>query len=144
MEVIDLLVKYGKIPWIVLMSMAVVFAAIACGGDTTTEPAEPQVVEVTKIITEEVEVPVEVTKIVEVEAERDRPELVFAGLSWQSALVQNGVARYIVENGYGYPTSEIEGDTVPLFGLRRGTLTSPWRSGCPSNRAGTKRSSSVK
>ncbi len=141
------------------MSMAVVFAAIACGGDTTTEPAEPQVVEVTKIITEEVEVPVEVTrvvseevtvtetitetvevtkivteevvvteevevtKIVEVEAERDRPELVFAGLSWQSALVQNGVARYIVENGYGYPTSEIEGDTVPLFqGLRRGDI----------------------
>ena len=145
------------------MSMAVAFAVIACGGEATTQPAEPQVVEVTKIVTEqvevpvevtrvvseevtvtetitetvevtkivteevvvteEVEVPVEVTKIVEVEAERDRPELVFAGLSWQSALVQNGVARYIVENGYGYPTSEIEGDTVPLFqGLRRGDI----------------------
>ncbi len=158
-----MLVKYGKIPWIVLMSMAVVFAAIACGGEATTEPAEPQIVEVTKIVTEEVEVPVEVTrvvseevtvtetitetievtkivteevvvteevevpvevtKIVEVEAERERPELVFAGLSWQSALVQNGVARYIVEHGYGYPTSEIEGDTVPLFqGLRRGDI----------------------
>ena len=78
-------------------------------------------VEVTKIVTEQVEVPV--TKIVEVMAERERPELVFAGLSWQSALVQNGIARYIVEHGYGYPTSEIEGDTVPLFqGLRRGDI----------------------
>ena len=148
-----MLLKYGRIPWIVLMSVAVVIAAIGCGGETTTEPAESQVVEVTKIVTEQVEVPVEVTrvvseevtvtetiieqvevtkivteevevtKIVEVERERERPELVFAGLSWQSALVQNGVARYIVENGYGYPTSEIEGDTVPLFqGLRRGDI----------------------
>ena len=152
-----MLLKYGRIPWIVLMSVAVVIAAIACGGDTadvaTTEAPAPQIVEVTKVVTETVNVPVEVTrviseqvvvtetiieevevtkivteevevtKIVEVEPERERPELVFAGLSWQSALVQNGVARYIVENGYGYPTSEIEGDTVPLFqGLRRGDV----------------------
>ena len=87
--------------------------------EVTVTETITETVEVTKIVTEEVvvteEVEVEVTKIVEVEAERDRPELVFAGLSWQSALVQNGVARYIVEHGYGYPTSEIEGDTVPLF-----------------------------
>ena len=45
--------------------------------------------------------------------------LVFAGLDWDSAQVQNGVARYIVEKGYGYPTDEIGGSTVPLFqGLR--------------------------
>ena len=41
--------------------------------------------------------------------------LVFAGLNWDSALVQSGVARYIVENGYGYETDMIEGATVPLF-----------------------------
>jgi glycine betaine/proline transport system substrate-binding protein len=145
--------------------MVVIIAAIACGGDAVPEETTPQVVEVTKIVTEQVQVPVEVTRVVseevtvtetiietvpvtrvitetvpvtrvvtetervevtrvvEVEPERERPELVFAGLSWQSALVQNGVARYIVENGYGYPTSEIEGDTVPLFqGLRRGDI----------------------
>ena len=160
-----MLVRYGHVPLVVLMSIAVMIAAIACGGETTTEAPAPQqvevtkLVEVTKVVTETVNVPVEVTrvvseevtitetinvpvevtkivteevivreqvevtKIVEVERERERPELVFAGLSWQSALVQNGVARYIVENGYGYPTSEIEGDTVPLFqGLRRGDI----------------------
>jgi len=38
-------------------------------------------------------------------------------------LVQNGVARYIVEHGYGYPTSQIEGSTLPLFqGLRKGDV----------------------
>ena len=50
-------------------------------------------------------------------------EIVFAGLNWDSALIQNGVARYIVEHGYGYPTSHIEGATVPLFeGLRKGDI----------------------
>lgn len=72
-----------------------------------------------------VEVPVEVEKIVEIEVApvREKRELVFAGLGWDSALVQNGVARYIVEHGYGYPTSHIEGQTVPLFqGLRKGEI----------------------
>ena len=43
---------------------------------------------------------------------KDR-EIVFAGLDWTSALVQNGVARYIVEYGFGYKTSEIVGSTAP-------------------------------
>ncbi|GIT17047.1 MAG: hypothetical protein CM1200mP38_7040 [Dehalococcoidia bacterium] len=44
-------------------------------------------------------------------------------MGWDSALLQNAVARYVVENGYGYPTSEIEGQTVPLFqGLRKGDV----------------------
>jgi glycine betaine/proline transport system substrate-binding protein len=50
-------------------------------------------------------------------------EIVFGGLNWDSALIQNGVARYIVEHGYGYPTSQIEGATLPLFmGLRKGDI----------------------
>ena len=179
---------YKTIPMVVVMAMAVILAAVACGDSGVSTP---RIVEVTKVVTEQVEVtkevpvevtkivtetevvteqvevikevpvevtkivtetevvteqvevikevPVEVTKIVtetevvteqvevikivEVEPERERPELVFAGLNWQSVLVQNGVARYIVENGYGYPTSEIEGGTVILFqGLRRGDI----------------------
>ena len=76
---------------------------------------EKQVVKevpVEKIVETIKEVPVE--KIVEVEKikevivevapERKKREIVFGGLNWDSALVQNGVARYIVEHGYGYPT----------------------------------------
>ena len=40
--------------------------------------------------------------------EKEKREIVFSGLGWDSALLQNAVARYVVENGYGYPTSEIE------------------------------------
>jgi len=105
--------------------------AAACGG------TEVETVEVIKEVTKEVPVEVvkevekivekevikEVEKIVEVVPEREKRELVFGGLNWDSALVQNGVARYIVENGYGYATSQIEGATVPLFqGLRKGDI----------------------
>ena len=65
-----------------------------------------------------------IEKIVEVPApEAPKREIVFGGLNWDSALVQNGVARYVVEHGYGHETSQIEGATVPLFqGLRKGDV----------------------
>ena len=54
---------------------------------------------------------------------KNKREIVFGGLNWDSALVQNAVARYIVENGYEYLTSQIGGDTVPLIQkLRKGDV----------------------
>ena len=90
-------------------------------------PVEKQVIlEVIKEVPVEVIKEVTVEKIVEVQiapAVKDKREIVFGGLNWDSALVQNGVARYIVEHGYGYPTSQIEGATLPLFqGLRKGDV----------------------
>lgn len=47
--------------------------------------------------------------------------IVFNDLDWASARVQNRIAQYLVEKGYGYPTEVMPGPTVPLFeGLRRG------------------------
>ena len=94
-------------------------------------------VEVTKIVTEtimetqEVEVTkiVPVTQIVErtvvVEATPAPPApkdtIIFSDLNWTSAEVQNRIAQYIVEFGYGYPTDVVQGSTLPLFqGLRKG------------------------
>ena len=90
-------------------------------------PVEKQVIlEVIKEVPVEVIKEVTVEKIVEVQiapSVKDKREIVFGGLNWDSALVQNGVARYIVEHGYGYPTSQIEGPTLPLFqGLRKGDV----------------------
>ena len=134
---------------IVLLVAAFVMFSIACG-ETVREVEVVKVVEkevpvevikevaVEKIVKEqvvkEVEVEVEkevikeVQKIVEVEVEVEVPEgpkreIVFGGLNWDSALVQNGIARYIVEHGYGHKTSQVEGATVPLFqGLRKGDI----------------------
>ena len=50
-----------------------------------------------------------------------KQKLVFNDLNWSSAQVQNRVAQYIVDKGYGYPTEVVFGGTLPLFqGLRRG------------------------
>ena len=50
-----------------------------------------------------------------------REAIVFSDLNWASALVQNRIAQYIVEKGYGYPTELVFGGTLPLFqGLKRG------------------------
>jgi len=93
-------------------------------------------VEVTKVVTEQVEVvkEVEVTKVVEVEKVVEvvievtvlptpgpKETIIFSDLNWTSAQVQNRIAQYLVEKGYGYPTDVVFGGTLPLFlGLRKG------------------------
>ena len=78
------------------------------------------------VVTKEVEVvkevPVEVIKEVMVEPEAGpKDTIVFSDLNWTSAQVQNRIAQYIVEHGYGYPTDLVFGGTLPLFqGLRAG------------------------
>ncbi len=53
--------------------------------------------------------------------EPPRDTIIFGDLNWSSALLQNRIAQYIVEKGYGYPTDVKFGATLPLFqGLRRG------------------------
>ena len=75
-------------------------------------------VEVEKVVTEQVEV----TRVVEVMApEGPKETIIFSDLNWSSAQVQNRIAQYIVEKGYGYPTDVKFGSTLPLFqGLRGG------------------------
>ena len=73
-------------------------------------------------VEKEVEVIKEVEKIVEVQApEGPKETIIFSDLNWTSAQVQNRIAQYIVEKGYGYPTDVKFGSTLPLFqGLRGG------------------------
>ena len=97
---------------------------------TVVEEKEVEV-QVTQIVEREVTVveekEVEVTKIVEVEVEAPegpKETIVFSDLNWTSAQVQNRVAQYIVEHGYGYPTDRnVFGGTLPLFqGLREAAI----------------------
>ena len=134
--------KYRLIALTMVMVLGTAIAVVACS------PAEPQVreVEVTRVVTEEIvtkeEVPVtvvvteEVVKTEEVPVTRvvtervevivEPPEgpketIIFGDLNWSSALLQNRIAQYIVEKGYGYPTDVKFGATLPLFqGLKNG------------------------
>ena len=50
-----------------------------------------------------------------------REPIVFSDLDWESVVLQNRIAQYIVEMGYGYPTRAQFGTMVPMFqGLREG------------------------
>ena len=136
--------KYRLFALAIAMALVTAIAVAACS------PAEPQTVqvevtrvvteqvEVEKVVTEQVEVEKEVIKEVEVEKEVEvikevekivevqAPEgpketIIFSDLNWTSAQVQNRIAQYIVEKGYGYPTDVKFGSTLPLFqGLRGG------------------------
>ena len=125
-----------------LLAISALLAAVTALTIAACTPATPETVtetvEVTKIVevpgeqvevTKIVEVPgeqVEVTKIVEVQVTVMAPEgpkdtIIFGDLSWDSALIQNRIAQYIADKGYGYPTETKAGDTLPLFqGLKRG------------------------
>ncbi len=154
--------KYRVI--ILMAAIMALFALVACG------TAEPQIVEVERVVEKEVPVEVEVEKVVEVEkqvpvevvrevqVEKEVPvevtvervvevekevevvkevevikevevmapegpkeAIIFGDLNWSSALLQNRIAQYIVEKGYGYPTDVKFGATLPLFqGLKNG------------------------
>ena len=41
--------------------------------------------------------------------------IVFSELDWSSVQLQNRIAQYIVEKGYGYPTDLISGSALPLL-----------------------------
>ena len=134
-----------------LLAISALLAAVTALAVVACSPATPETVtetvEVTKIVevpgeqvqvTKIVEVPgeqVQVTKIVEVPGEQVQvtrivevmaPEgpkdtIIFGDLNWSSALLQNRIAQYIVEHGYGYPTDVKFGATLPLFqGLQNG------------------------
>ena len=87
-----------------VVALVASFAVIACA------PAEPQTIEVTRVV--EVAVAPEAAP---------KDTIIFGDLSWDSALIQNRIAQYIAEKGYGYPTETKAGDTLPLFqGLKNG------------------------
>ena len=61
------------------------------------------------------------TLTIETTIEPPKEPIVFNDLNWTSSQLQNRIAQYIVEKGYGYPSDVVFGATLPLFqGLRRG------------------------
>ena len=74
--------------------------------EVTAVPPEPEVVEKTVVATP---------------TPGPKEKIIFSDLNWTSAQVQDRIAQYIVEMGYGYPTDVVFGATLPLFnGLRKG------------------------
>jgi len=67
--------------------------------------------------------PLPATQAIATTIEPPKEPIVFSGLNWDSAQLQNRIAQYIVEKGYGYPSRAEFGGTLELFGgLRRGEI----------------------
>ena len=96
--------------------LAVAIAAIfsACS-PATQEQVEPSA---TRIVQE----PVRATPVIRTPTPKiEREPIIFSDLDWESVVLQNRIAQYIVEKGYGYPTRAQFGTMVPMFqGLREG------------------------
>jgi glycine betaine/proline transport system substrate-binding protein len=45
----------------------------------------------------------------------DERDIVFADYNWDSAILLNRISQFILEEGYGYSTDTIPGETIPLF-----------------------------
>ncbi len=108
--------KY-RLPALTMATAMALIAVVAC---SPAAPAEPTTVEITRVV--------EVTRVVTEQAggaamapEGAKETIVFSDLNWTSPLLQNRIAQYIVEKGYGYPTDTKFGNTLPLFqGLQNG------------------------
>ncbi len=86
----------------------------------TEKVVETVVVEKPVTVTEKV---VETVVVVQEAMMGPKETIVFSDLNWTSAQVQNRIAQYIVENGYGYPTDVVLGATLPNFqGLQKGDI----------------------
>ena len=88
---------------------------------TVTEKiVETVVVEKAVTVTEKV---VETVVVIQQAEAAPKETIVFSDLNWTSAQVQNRIAQYILENGYGYPTDVVFGATLPNFqGFQRGDI----------------------
>lgn len=104
--------------------MISIVAVLACGSDpenTPTPRPEPAATTAPAPAATAEPTPAASMEDTSADSDREKSTIVFSDLTWTSAQVQNRVAQYIVEKGYGYPTDVVLGNTLPLFqGLRRG------------------------
>lgn len=103
----DMKVKFGRalVATFAIMAMLVV-AVVGCGSDPTPTPKPAPAPAAKPTATP---VPPTATPL-------PKPKLIFAGLNWSSAAVQNEIVKAIFgPNGYGYETDEVAGGTIPLM-----------------------------
>ena len=91
---------------------------------------------------------VDMTPLLDLQFPAGQDPIVFAGLDWASVQFGNGIARFIIESGYGFPTYSLPGSSVPTLSSMRQTSAEvlvaatmacigvkPWRTSSASSRA---------
>ena len=96
---------------------AAVLLAAACGGDDQQQQAVPVVADAAQEQQQQQPAAAEQPQPqAQAQADSgDKDPVRFSDLNWDSALLQNRIAAFIVEHGYGYPVELVPGDTVLLW-----------------------------
>ena len=118
----------------ILALAAIAAIAVACGGDdeqqqqqavpvVADQPAEQQPAQqqpaqqqpAQQTAPQQTQADQPATPAQSEESDEEKEAVRFSDLNWDSALLQNRIAAFIVEHGYGYPTELVPGDTVLLW-----------------------------
>ena len=112
---------FAKLPKVALLILILpLFLLAGCDEEEAATPAAPAAAPAPAAPEPVAEEPAMVEEE-PVMVDTDKETIIFSDLNWASAQVQNRIAQYLVEEGYGYPTDVVFGGTLPLFqGLRRG------------------------
>lgn len=96
----------------IIAGAAALFAA-ACGGDDQQQQSVPVVAAEPQQQQQQQQAAAEQPQAQADSGDKDA--IRFSDLNWDSALLQNRIAAFIVEHGYGYPVELVPGDTVLLW-----------------------------
>ena len=113
-----------KSVFLLVALLTVAFVAVACGDEDPTATSVPPTATMADAMMDDKDDDAMMDdKDDAMMDDKDKVTLVFSDLNWTSAQVQNRIAQFIVENGYGYPTDAILGGTLPNFqGLLGGDI----------------------
>ena len=111
--------KMIKYVWALGLIALMTMALTACGGDpepTATSPPPPAQATPTAMAAD----PTPTAMMADptptaMMMDEEKPTIIFSDLDWNSAQIQNSIARRILELGYGYETEAIFGSTIPLM-----------------------------
>ena len=115
---------------IAVLALVSVLALTACSDDSETTPTPTPVPTATPTQTPTPTAaptpsptPVPTTAPTVTLPDPTKEPIIFSELPWESAQLQNRIAQYVIEYGYGHPTGVVSGSIPSLFeGLQRGYI----------------------
>lgn len=113
-----MIITKSKRSALALMGLMLMLALVvaACGGDDPAPTSAPAAAAPAAAVAVPRSTPLPTpTSIPPKPTPVPKPVLIFSDLNWDSAQIQNGIARYILEEGYGYETDAVFGGTLPLM-----------------------------
>jgi glycine betaine/proline transport system substrate-binding protein len=103
------MLRFSLSRWLAISALFAAFALLVAACDDGDSDDAPAVTDDTEAVGE-----ADDAEVAPGESGLDR-SIVFADYGWDGPLFHNRIAQFILEEGYGYETDVIPGETIPLF-----------------------------